>query len=187
MMKFIFFILISFHISAFGFLADLNLNLDQGGFNPGNENKSVQSLNLLGLFANLGKSESNAAVYLGWFITNLKSVQSIAGGPAATLISTDMGPAIRWQITPQLISLSYFYGIICKGNYTDGLTNEDISGESHLLKFSLEPGLSDRYFVGIGLNYYVSNYKTSVQNNIQSAVAYKNTKIFPSLAFSFRY
>lgn len=174
--------------NAGAFLLDLNLGLTQGSFDRSGEQTSSKANNALGLFANLSNSESSLGFNIGWYILSVSNKESFPPTINQSLTSNDMGPAIRWQIDRQKrFSLTLAYGIICKGNYDDGIVNENLSGESYLLKFAFEPEIAERYFLGVALNYYVANYKTLVLNSVQSDVAYKNSLFFPSLSFSYRY
>jgi hypothetical protein len=186
-MKKIFIFLTLFQIHAFGFLADLNLNLDQSTFSQASDTVSNQSINSVILYANLSKNESKAGSYLGWYMSSVSSKQSIAGGSETSLTSSDMGPAFRWQSGNQILSITIAYAVVCKGKYSDSVVNEDLSGESQFIKLAVEPPINEKFSVGVGLNYYSASYKTSVQNSTQSDVSYKNTKIYPSLSFSYKY
>ncbi len=183
----IFFILTSLQ-SANAFLIDINSGILQGSFNRASEQTNSKSANSLGLYANLANSDSNLGLNIGWFMLSISNKESFPPTTNQTLTSNDMGPALRWQIDKgKKYSLTLAYGIICKGNFNDGTTDESLNGESYLLKFAVEPEIADRYFMGIGLNYYVASYKTRVVSSIQSDAGYKNTQIFPSLSFSYRY
>ncbi|MEK6628175.1 MAG: hypothetical protein AABY53_06080 [Bdellovibrionota bacterium] len=189
MWKFYIIFIISFSLqSAQAFLLDINSGILQGSFNRASEQSNSKSVNSLGLYANLANSDSNLGVNIGWFILLVSNKENYPPTVSQTLSSNDMGPALRWQIDRgKKYSLTLAYGIICKGNFNDGVTEESLSGESYLLKFAIEPEIADRYFVGVGLNYYVASYKTRIVTSIQSDAGYKNTVIFPSLSFSYRY
>lgn len=186
-MKKIFVLLFFIQIQVFGFMADLNLNLDQSTFSQASDTASSHSMNSIILYANLGKNDSKAGSYLGWYMSSLSSKQSIAGGSETSLTSSDMGPAFRWQSGNQIISVTLAYAVVCKGKFSDGTTDEELNGESQLIKIAFEPPISESFSVGVGLNYYSATYKTSVQNSTQSDVNYKNSKIYPSLSLSYKY
>ena len=168
-------------------LVDLNVNFSQATLNHTNNIKADSSAYQFGLYSLLGKNESKNAVYLGWNILSYSEKQSEVSGQDISLTSSDMGPSFRWQIRPQLFSVTYTYGIICKGKYSDTVVSEELSGESHILKMALEPTITDNFYLGVALNYYSTNYKTSLQNSVQTDISSKGTKIFPSLSMSFRY
>lgn len=183
-----FFLMLLTTQNAGAFLLDVNSGLLQQNFDHSGEQTNSKSVNSLGLFANLSNSDGNQGVNIGWYMLAVSSKENFPPNVNQSLTSSDMGPAVRLQIDRQKrFSLTLAYGIICKGNFNDGLTDESLTGESYLLKFAIEPEIADRYFIGVGLNYYVANYKTRVISSVQSDVSYKNTLIFPSLSFSYRY
>ncbi len=170
------------------FVLDLNSGILQGRFDRNTTQTNAIAINSVGLFANLSKSESNLGVNLGWYVTAVSIKESYPTSSSYTLTSNDMGPAVRWQIGKNnTFSLTFVYGLIYKGNYGDGAVDESLTGESYLVKFAFEPALSERYFIGAGINYYAANYKTSIVNSVQNEVSYKNMLIYPSLSFSYRY
>jgi hypothetical protein len=181
-------VLISLATQAQAFLLDLNSGIMQGSTSHNTDQSSSRSFNSLGLFANLGKSESPTGILLGWYVLSLSNTDKFPATVDQTLSSTDMGPAVRWQIDKhQIFSLTYAYGIICKGKYKDATTDESLTGESHFIKLAAEPEIAEHIFLGAAINYYTSNYKTSLVNSVQTNVSYKNTWIYPSISFSFRY
>lgn len=174
--------------NAHAFLLDLSSGILQGSFDHSGEQTNSKSANSLGFYSNLSNSDSNLGLNIGWYILSISNKETYPPTLSQTLTSSDMGPAIRWQIDRgKKFSLTLAYGIICKGNFNDGVTDESLTGESYLLKFAIEPEVADRYFIGVGINYYVASYKTRVVSSIQSDAGYKNTMIFPSLSFSYRY
>lgn len=174
--------------SAKAFLFDLNSGILQGSLNRSTDQSTSRSLNSLGLFAHLGKSENSSGLLLGWYVLSVSNKDSLPPSIDQTLTSTDMGPAVRWQIDKhQIFSLTYAYGIICKGQYKDNSIDEKLVGESHFVKLAAEPEVTEHFFIGGAINYYTSSYKTSTVNSVQSDVNYKNTWIYPSISFSFRY
>lgn len=184
----IFCLILIFSNYARAFLLDINSGILQGSFNHITDQSSSKSVNSMGMFASLSKTDTGSGLFIGWYMSALAIKDVFPGSINNTLNSSDMGPALRWQIDAKKItSLTFAYGILCKGSFNDGTTDESLSGESLLVKFAVEPEIGDKFFLGVGLNYYSANYKTSVTNSIQSEVGYKNTLIFPSLSFSFRY
>ena len=184
---FIFVLILVFFQTSYAVVADMNLGLIQGGLSRATDQNIGRSINSLGIFANLGKTDASTGYLLGWYMSSVKSTDSFAGVIEQTLNSGDMGPAFRWQTTArQTFSFTYAYGIISKGNFSDGSVTEEINGESHLLKFAIESNVSDRFLVGLALNLYTANYKTSLVNSVQSSVGYKNNWTYPSLSVSFR-
>lgn len=173
--------------SAHAVLFDLNMNLDQGGFDHTNNIKTDSSIYQLGIYSLLGKNEGKNAVYLGWNIVSYSSKQTETSGQDLSLTSSDMGPSFRWQVKPQLFSLTYTYGIICKGKFSDTVVNEELNGTSHILKAAIEPQITDNYYLGFALTYYAASYKTSLQNSTQTDISSKSSKIYPSISMSFRY
>ncbi len=167
---------------------DLNLGILQGSFDRDTLQTNARLINSVGMFANLSKAESNLGINLGWYITAISIKESYPSSINQTLTSNDMGPAVRWQIDKHnRFSLTFVYGVICKGQYSDGVVDESLTGESYLFKFAFEPELSERYFIGGAINYYAANYKIKIINSVQSDISYKNTLIYPSLSFSYKY
>lgn len=169
-------------------VADLNLGLLQGGFSRAADQNVGRSYNSAGIFANLGKAESDSGFLLGWYMSSIRNTEVFQGVLDQTLTSSDMGPAFRWQIqNKQIFSITFAYGIICKGNFSDLLGTEEINGESYLIKMAMETYLTERFLLGIALNSYSANYKTSLVGSIQSSVGYKNSWTYPSISLSYRY
>lgn len=170
------------------FLLDINSGILQGGFTRTTDQSSSRLVNSLGVFANLSKSDTGAGVNLGWYILSVTNKDVYPATINQTLTSSDMGPAVRWQFDKRRqLSLTLAYGIICKGNYTDDSVNENLSGTSYFLKFAFEPEFAERYYIGVALNYYAANYTSMLVGSAQSDISYKNTWIYPSLSFSYRY
>lgn len=173
--------------SSFAVVADLNLGIAQGGFAKGTDQNISRSINSLGVFANLGKSDATSGWLLGWYMSSVNNSDAFQGVLNQTLTSSDMGPSFRWQTQArQIFSVTYAYGIICKGNFSDATVTEELNGESHLLKMAIETNLSDRFLIGLALNYYAATYKTSLISSVQSSVSYKNTWTYPSISLSYR-
>lgn len=173
--------------SSFAVVADLNLGIAQGGLAKSTDQNISRSINSMGIFANLGKSDATSGWLLGWYMSSVNNSDAFPGILNQTLTSSDMGPAFRWQTQArQIFSVTYAYGIICKGNFNDATVTEELNGESHLLKMGLETNLSDRFLIGFALNYYTANYKTSLVSSVQSGVSYKNTWTYPSISLSYR-
>lgn len=171
---------------SYAVMTDLNLGIAQGGFVRTTDQSVARSLNSIGIYANLGKSDAASGFLMGWYMTSIRNTNSFQGVLDQTLVSSDMGPSFRWQIqSKQLFSITYAYGIICRGNYSDGTVDEKINGESHLIKFAMESYISEKFLIGIALNLYSANYKTSVINTVESSVDYKNSWTYPSLILSF--
>lgn len=189
MSRVIFFILVfAVSLQSHAVLLDIGSGIFQGSFEHTSEQTNSKSQNAFGVFANLSNATNYVGVNIGWYMFSFSSKENFPSAIDHSLSSNDMGPALRWQIDKQkLYSLTLAYGIICRGGYNDGSTDEALTGESYLLKFAVEPMVTERVFVGVGLNYYVANYKTSVVNSLQSEVSYKNTIFYPSLSFSYRY
>lgn len=184
----LFLIFFSFHNFCHAILIDLNSGILQGSFNRTTDISNSRSINSVGIYANLGKSDGGYIFFLGWNISTLNNQDNFQGVLNQKITSSDMGPAFRWQIDRrQLFSLTYAYGIICKGVYDDTLVTENLTGESHHLKFSIEPEIFEHFFIGVGINYYSSNYKTVIINSVQSEINYKNSLMYPSLSLSYRY
>lgn len=173
--------------NSFAVVADLNLGLAQGGFSRVTDQNVTRSINSFGIFANLGKPDANSGFLLGWYMSAIKNSDAFPGVIDQTLTSSDMGPSFRWQtLNRQIFSVTYAYGIICKGNFSDSTVSEEINGESHLLKLAIESNLSERFVIGIAVNLYTANYKTSLINSVQSSVSYKNNWTYPSISLSYR-
>ncbi len=153
-MKKLFTFFILFSTNAFGFMLDVNLNFDQSTLSHTVDTTSNQSINSLGFYANLSKNESKGGTYLGWYILNASSKQSVAGGSETSISSSDMGPAFRWQMGNQLVSITVAYAVICKGKFSDPVVSEDLSGEGQFIKLAVEPPINDKFSIGVGLNYY---------------------------------
>ena len=183
------FVLLSFLASnSHAFLIDLNAGIMQGGFSRTTEQNIGRSINSIGLFANLGRSENFSGFLLGWYMSSVRNTDSYQGVLDQTLTSSDMGPSFRWQYqSKQIYSITYAYGIICKGNFSDSIVSEETNGESHLIKLSIESNLGEKFLIGFALNQYTANYKTSLVNSVQSSVSYKNSSTFPSLSLSYNY
>lgn len=176
--------------NSYAFLMDLNLGIMQGSFSRATDQNISRSSNSLGLFANLGKPEANSGVLLGWSISAIRNTDKYQGILDQTTTSSDMGPAFRWQTqnqNKQIFSVTYAYGIIAKGNFTDITTSEELNGESHLIKLAIEAYLSEKFLIGFAINFYNANYKTSLVSSIQSSVSYTNNLTYPSLALSYNY
>lgn len=173
--------------NTFAIVADLNLGVVQGGFSRSTDQSISRSINSIGIFANLGKSDATSGFLLGWYMSGINNTDNYSGVLNQTLSSSDMGPSFRWQTTSrQVFSVTYAYGIISKGSFNDGTTTEEIAGESHLLKLAMESNISDRILIGLALNYYTAGYKTSLVSSVQTGVSYKNAWTYPSISLSYR-
>ncbi len=183
---FIFILLLAGVSKSFAVVADLNLGIAQGSFSRATDQSVARSINSVGIFANLGKSDASSGYLLGWYMSTIRNTETFQGVLDQTLTSSDMGPCFRWQIqNRQNFSITYAYGIISKGSFSNGTVTEDINGESHLLKFAIESNLSDRILIGLALNFYSANYKTSLVSSVQSNVSYTNGWTYPSISLSY--
>lgn len=186
-MVFIVVVVLSWVCNCLAVVADLNLGLIQGGLSRATEQNVTRSINSAGVFANLGKSDATSGFLLGWYMSSVRNTDSFPGLIDQTMTSSDMGPAFRWQTqSRQTFSVTYAYGIISKGKFTDTSISEELGGESHLLKLAIEANLSEKFLLGLALNTYTANYKTSLVSSVQSSVSYKNSWTYPSLSLSYR-
>lgn len=182
------YIFLCFAQQAHALFIDFGSNLSLGNFNYTTAQTNNKTFTNAGLFANLSKAEYTARVQIGWYLLSYSGQENFPGSITQTLNSNDMGPALRWSIDRRgRFSVTAVYGVICKGTLSDGTTSESLSGESLLIKFTIEPDVSERFFIGGALNYYSASYKTSVIGTTQSNVNYQNNYIFPSLSLSYRY
>ena len=168
---------------------DLNLGLMQGELNTANTTSSARSINSLGVYAHLNKADAKSGLLLGWNMAGVNVKDEFTNiGFNQKLTSTDMGPAFRWYYESEIIySISYVYGISCKGNYDSNGSEEKLSGSSQIVRLSAEVKLTEKFLLGLSLNNYSANYSSSVSNNIQSDVSYKNNWVYPSLNLAFQF
>jgi hypothetical protein len=168
---------------------DVNLGLLQGKTETANANDNSRSISTVGVYAHLNKAEAKTGLLLGWNIASV-NVKDELTNPAFSqkLTSTDMGPAFRWYYGSELVySLTYIYGISCKGKYDENGTEESLNGSSQLIRLSAEAKLADKLLLGISVNSYTASYTSSVANNIQSDVSYQNNWVYPSLSLAFQF
>lgn len=166
-------------------LLDLNVGFSQGGYSAASEQSSSAMFSSFGIFAKLGKADSGAGISMGWAAVSLSTKDEFQGTIEQTVKSNDTGPAIRWQFDEaQIFSLSYIYGLVCKGKSSNGVTEDTLEGDSQLIKFAIEPPLNRNFSIGFAINSYTANYKKIIINNLQSDVGYKNNWVYPSLSFA---
>lgn len=184
----IFILFLIFAVNSYALVAELNLGISQSAFTRTTDQNVGRSINSVGIYANLGKSDSAKGFLMGWYVSSITNTNNFAGVLDQTLTSSDMGPSFRWHINSKLLSsITYTYGIICKGNYSDGSVDEKLDGTSHFIKFEIiESYISEKFLIGLALNYYTASYKSSVISAVQSDIDYKNTWTYPSLTLSYR-
>lgn len=111
-----------------------------------------------------------------------------AAGVSSSYSSFDVGPAFRWNIDKNgVFSTTLAYGYLAKGTYSSGSTNEDWEGTSLFGQFSVQAPLnSDKFFLGMSLNYYAANYAKKKVSGVESDNDAKKSWIFPMISFSWR-
>jgi hypothetical protein len=166
---------------------DMNLNNFSDSLSTSTDSKSSRLFGSVGLLADLTKSDS-ARINFGFTILSISSKTEIGANTSETFSSLDMGPAIRWSIdSKRMFSLTFVYAIYGKGKYDTATTSSTITGSSYYLKAAVEPQIADNLNLGFALNYYSSQYSTSVTNSVESSVSYKSSWIFPSLSLALRF
>jgi hypothetical protein len=170
-------------------LIDLNFGLTTKSLSTTYDSKISYSNNALAFYANLGRSEASSGVMLGWNFSSLSHKENISGFIDQTVTSTDTGPAFRIykQRDYLMFSLGLAYGIVCKGKYVTSTVDEEISGESYMLKATMETRLGEKFWLGFSLNMFNANYKISVVNSVQSDVSYKNTWTYPAFSLGYQF
>lgn len=168
-------------------MLDLNLGLTQKSLSTTYDSKVSYSNIAFAFYAHLGKPESSSGLMLGWSYNSFSHNENITGFVDQTITSSDTGPAYRYYLQRDYLfySLSAAYGIVTKGNYKSGATEESISGESYMVKASLETRMTERFYLGFSLNMYSANYKISVVNSVQSDVSYKDSWTYPALSLGY--
>lgn len=185
---FITYAVLAFTTPAFALLLDINSNVSLGNLTTSSAQTSNKMVNAFGVFANLSRKEASSRLQIGWYILSFSSKDYIPSVVNQTLDSSDMGPAVRWDIDKRgFYSLTFAYGVICKGSLYDGSTTSSLSGVSYLVKASIEPQITDRLYIGGAINYYSATYDTSVVGSTQSTISYQNNLIYPSISLAYRY
>lgn len=181
-------VLILFSFKSYAWIADLNADIISESFSTKTEQTSSRQFISFSALGDVGKTES-ARYYLGWGVISATAKDAISSPSVDQSFATlDMGPTFRMHFDKNgLYCLSFTYAIFGKGTLTTAGVSEAIRGSSYHLKFSIEPQVTERLFIGFSLNYFAASYNKSVVNAVETDVSYKVTRMFPMLALSYRY
>ena len=123
----------------------------------------------------------NKKLSLGWSYSSL-SVTSEFVSDKNRFEAQDTGFMLRYKFDRKGIFSSYLvYNISAKAQQSDGSSQEDLSGYSYMVGFTVTPALSEKLFVGLQMNYLDARYNKKVINGVEESASYSHNWFFPSL------
>lgn len=111
----------------------------------------------------------------------------LQGTTTISLTTLDMGPFIKWVIGRQkMFALSLGYNLIATGTQVTGTTSAQLDGTSILASFDITPPISETWYIGVRLNYYILNYTRSTIGSSVTNVSYNKNVMFPTFTIAWR-
>lgn len=131
--------------------------------------------------------DNRRAFNVGWMVYGI-SQTSAASSTTTTYSSMDMGPAIRWNIDRSgIFSTTLAYGYLARGTYgATGATDEKWEGTSYFAQMAAQIPLSERFYMGVSLNYYGASYSQKTVSNVESSNDSTKTWIFPMFSLTWK-
>lgn len=126
-------------------------------------------------------------IYIGWNIFGM-TVSDKISSPSVTqkYAAADMGPCFRWKIdSKKMYSLNFAYLLSSTTTFTNSSTTEKWRGVPMLVRFSIEPEISEKMHMGLSLGYYMMSATEKVVTNTTSTVSYSRNWIYPSFSLSY--
>jgi len=129
----------------------------------------------------------NKKFFVGWNLAGMTVSDSVSS-PALTqtFATSDMGPCFRWQIGgKKMYSLNFAYLLSSTVSFSNAGSTETWRGVPMLIRFNVEPELTDNVRLGFALSYYSGTFGTKVVSNTESTVSYSRTWLHPTLSLAY--